>query len=130
MQYRGQVLLVDDNEVNRFLGAQMLTMHGLRVTEARDGVEALEHLRAQPYALVLMDCEMPRKNGYEAAAEWRREEAARGTARVPLLAVSAHVMAQHVEQAMASGMDDVLGKPFGFEQLGRVLERWLPDARA
>jgi two-component system, sensor histidine kinase len=129
VQFAGHVLLVDDNEVNRYLAVQMLGMHGLSVIEARDGVEALEQLRARSFDLVLMDCEMPRKNGYNTVAEWREQETRAGAPRVPVLAISANVMPEHLERAIACGMDEVLTKPFGLEQLSQALARWLVDTK-
>ncbi len=123
---RAHVLLVDDNEVNRCIGAQLLGMLGLSVTEAADGQQALDSLQQQRIDLVLMDIQMPVKDGYTAVSEWRAHEAALGLPRLPIVALSANVMAPDVERALASGMDATLGKPYDLEQLSEVIGRWLP----
>jgi signal transduction histidine kinase/ActR/RegA family two-component response regulator len=127
-QFEGRVLLAEDNEVNRYLAVQMLAMYGLSVIEACDGFEALEQFRSHHFDLVLMDCEMPRKNGYDAVCELRELEARAGSRRVTVLAISANVMPEHVQRALACGMDEVLAKPFSLEELGQALTRWLGHA--
>ncbi|WP_088280835.1 ATP-binding protein [Ideonella sp. A 288] len=122
----GRVLLVDDNPVNRCLVVELLGVLGVDVVEAEDGAQALVRLRTQPFDLVLMDCQMPVLDGCDATRQWRALEAAQGRARLPVVAVTANVMADDAERARASGMDDLLAKPFTFEQLQATVARWLP----
>ena len=123
---RGRVLLVDDNQVNRCIGVEMLGLLGLQVVEADDGQQALDCLHRQPFDLVLMDVQMPGKDGYQATREWRAHEAAQGRMRLPIVALTANVLAEDVERSLASGMDAWLGKPYDTAELDAVLGRWLP----
>jgi len=127
---RARVLVVEDNEVNRVLAAELLALLGVEVVLAEDGAQALDRLRQGGVDLVLMDCQMPTLDGYEATRRWRALEQGGGRqARVPVVALTANVMPNDVDQAMAAGMDDLLGKPYTVEQLRGLLERWLPSLR-
>jgi DNA-binding response OmpR family regulator len=85
----------------------------------------VEAVARQPYDLVLMDCQMPAMDGYEAAARIRRSEAAGH--RIPIVAMTADAMTADRERCLASGMDDHVGKPVDRDHLANVLRRWLPD---
>jgi signal transduction histidine kinase/CheY-like chemotaxis protein len=126
-----RVLVVEDNEVNRVLAAELLALIGVDVILANDGEQALERLRQGGIDLVLMDCQMPTLDGYEATRRWRALEHAGGRGeRLPVVALTANVMPEDFELAMAAGMDDVLGKPYTIDQLRGVLQRWLPALQA
>jgi len=114
------VLVAEDNDVNQLVVKGMLAKRGIAVDCAGDGRAALERLAARDYALVLMDCQMPVLDGYEATAEIR----ARGL-RVPVVAMTAHAMKGDRERCLEAGMDDYLAKPLRPEDLDAVLERWL-----
>ena len=117
------VLLAEDNQVNQKVAAKMLAYLGCRVDLATNGQEAVELFRRGRYDCVLMDCQMPEMDGYEAATTMRGEEA--GTGRhVPIVALTAHAMVGDRERCLASGMDDYLSKPFKLEDLSRVLHAW------
>jgi len=127
---RARVLVVEDNEVNRVLAAELLALLGVEVVLAEDGAQALDRLRQGGVDLVLMDCQMPTLDGYEATRRWRALEQGEGRqARVPVVALTANVMPNDFDLAMAAGMDDLLGKPYTVEQLRGMLERWLPSQR-
>jgi signal transduction histidine kinase/DNA-binding response OmpR family regulator len=134
-ELRGQVLLVEDNPVNREVAAAMLTGLGLMVDLAENGREAVEASLAIPYDLILMDCQMPDMDGYEATACIRdaEEYCMVGKPHIPIIALTAHALEGDRGRCIASGMDDYLSKPFTREQLIAVLERWLaretPDRR-
>jgi PAS domain S-box-containing protein len=117
------VLLAEDNQVNQRVAAKMLEYLGCRVDLATNGREALEFFRRGRYDCVLMDCQMPVMDGYEAVATMRGEEAATGQ-HVPIVALTAHAMVGDKERCLASGMDDYLSKPFKLEDLSTVLHRW------
>jgi CheY-like chemotaxis protein len=109
---RARVLVVEDNEVNRVLAAELLALLGVEVVLAEDGAQALDRLRQGGVDLVLMDCQMPTLDGYEATRRWRALEQGEGRqARVPVVALTANVMPNDFDLAMAAGMDDLLGKP-------------------
>ena len=121
---RHRVLAVDDNATNRLVLQQMLRKLGVQVTTASSGEEALEQLDANPelFDLVLMDVEMPGLDGYDTTREIRRREAAGGRAHLPVVAVSAHALAEATQQAMESGMDHYLTKPVRLHELSQLLQ--------
>ncbi|MBL8471003.1 MAG: response regulator [Rhodocyclaceae bacterium] len=121
---RGRVLVAEDNPVNQAVAASLLRKAGLDVELSADGAEALDAYRRARFDLILMDCHMPVMDGYAAARAIRELEAANGT-RVPIVAVTANVLAQNREACLASGMDDMLGKPYSIEQFRAVVARWL-----
>ncbi len=124
---RGQrVLLVEDNPVNQELGYEMLQALGVQVELAEDGEQALAALARQSYSLVLMDCQMPVLDGFEATRRFRAIEPAIG-ARLPVIALTANALIGDRELCLAAGMDDYLTKPFTTAQLNGILERWLPQ---
>jgi len=122
---RGLVLVVEDNEVNQTVAREMLDHLGYRVHVVEDGVRALEVLEAGQYDLVLMDCQMPRMDGFEATREIRRREADRAGDRTPIVALTANAQGSDRQRCLDSGMDDYLAKPFSRESLGAVLDRWI-----
>jgi len=124
-QLQGRVLLAEDNPVNQELAAAMLKNLGLQVTMACNGAEALALLDAQAFDLVLMDCQMPVMNGYEATAALRAREPAGGP-RLPVIALTANALEGDRDQCLAAGMDDYLAKPYTKARLAEALGRWLP----
>ena len=122
-----RVLLVEDNEINRELTLEILQGAGMAVDTAVDGREAVEAVRANRYALVLMDIQMPVMDGYEATRAIRSDPA---NAKLPIIAVTAGVMTGERERALSSGMDDYIAKPIGIQHLLRTIARRLarPDA--
>ena len=126
LRYAARVLLAEDNAVNRVVGQTMLEDVGCRVVHAADGLEAVERADAEPFDLILMDCQMPRMDGYEATGAIRSGDGPnRGT---PIVAVTAHAMADARETCLEAGMSDYLAKPFRRAELERLLARWLAKA--
>ena len=125
---RGHVLLVEDNESNLVVARAYLERAGLDVAIAMDGEEALQALADGAFDLVLMDCQMPGMDGFEATRRLREQEAARG-AHVPVVALTANVMQGDRDRCLAAGMDDYLGKPYTGDEMIQVLRRWLPLER-
>jgi CheY-like chemotaxis protein/nitrogen-specific signal transduction histidine kinase/HPt (histidine-containing phosphotransfer) domain-containing protein len=121
----GRALLVEDNPVNRQVAGRLLSLTGLEVESAENGKEALERLRQQTYSLVLMDCQMPVMDGYQASRERRRIEAEGKLPRVPIIAMTANAMVGDREKCLAAGMDDYITKPLDRAKLTALLAHWL-----
>ena len=119
-----KVLLVDDNDINLLVAQNMLETLGHRVTSANDGHAALVEARRTRFDAILMDCQMPGLDGYEATRILRREEAARGETRpVPIIALTANALTGAEEECRAAGMSDYLSKPIGLDPLRDALIR-------
>jgi len=125
-----RALVVEDNPANQIVAVAMLRRLGIRADQASDGAEAVAAVTRLPYDVVLMDCQMPDMDGYEAARRIRALEAAQGTARRPaIIAMTANALTGERERCLAAGMDDYLAKPVRLVQLADVLERWVPALR-
>nr|WP_315194076.1 ATP-binding protein [uncultured Aquabacterium sp.] len=127
LRMRGEVLLVEDNEVNAFIATMTLESLGVSCMHARNGEVAVEMFREHAFDVILMDCEMPVMDGYEAARHIRELES-QDTARerTPVIALTAHALSGDREVCLANGMDDYLTKPFDRQALALLLSRWLP----
>ena len=126
-----RVLLVEDNHVNQLVAEEMLTAFGIQVDVAEHGKQALDILESQkapPYDLILMDCQMPVMDGYEATRRLRHGQAGDICQSLPVIAMTAHAMTGDKERCLASGMNDYLPKPVDPSQLLTLLERWLGNA--
>ncbi|HYP47390.1 MAG TPA: ATP-binding protein [Thermoleophilaceae bacterium] len=117
------LLVVEDNKVNQLVAKVMLERMGHRVDVARDGLEAVSMWGAGRYGAVLMDCQMPRLDGYDATERIRVMEA--GSQHTPIIAITASAMKGDRERCLEAGMDDYLTKPIEAEELREVLGRWL-----
>ena len=118
-----RLLVVDDNDVNRLVEVRMLERMGHRVDVAGNGLEAVAAVARARYAAVLMDCQMPEMDGFQATAEIRRLEPA-GT-HLPIIALTADAMAGDAERCLAAGMDAYLSKPVTAGSLAAALGRCL-----
>ena len=150
-----RVLVVDDHQVNQQLAVLMVERHGFRADVAGNGLEALEACSRIPYDLILMDCQMPEMDGYEATRAIRAQEKEGVSSQelgvrnkeqekelsdtpnalpltphenlhVPIIAVTANVMQGDREKCLQAGMDDYLSKPIRPEELSEILVKWLP----
>jgi signal transduction histidine kinase/CheY-like chemotaxis protein len=121
-----RILVAEDNLVNQRVAVRMLERLGLQADVAKDGRAALRRLANQPYALILMDCQMPELDGFEATARIRASELP--DQHIPIVAMTASAMQGDRERCLAAGMDDYLSKPVRLEDLHIVIERWLPRA--
>jgi PAS domain S-box-containing protein len=124
---RGLILLAEDNEINQIVAVDNLSLLGYRVDIARDGIEAVRLAGTRPYQAILMDCQMPRMDGYDATAEVRRQE--RPDQHVPIIAMTAGARTEDRQRCLAAGMDDYLAKPIDPHQLRATLIRWVAEAR-
>ncbi len=123
----GTVLLAEDNPVNQEVARTFLTRLGLRVDIASNGAEVLALTEARRYDLILMDCQMPVMDSYQATAAIRQRQAD-ASGRLPIIALTANAMEGERCKCLAAGMDDYLSKPYSRAQLETTLARWLvPD---
>ncbi len=119
-----RVLLAEDNLVNQKVAQAMLRKLEVEADVATNGLEALDALLGVAYDLVLMDCQMPEMDGFEASRRIRDRE--RGSRRIPIVAMTANAMVGDRERCLEAGMDDYIPKPVRMEDLRRALGRWLP----
>ncbi|MCD5997101.1 response regulator [Pseudomonas sp. CDFA 602] len=123
VQRQARVLLVEDNPVNQLVAKGILARLGCDVIVSSHGAEALEQLEQGHFDLVLMDCNMPVMDGYEASRQIRRSGR---WPDLPIVAVTANAMPDERERCKAAGMSDYLAKPFRRSELIGILDRWVP----
>ncbi|MFB0491671.1 signal transduction histidine kinase/CheY-like chemotaxis protein/HPt (histidine-containing phosphotransfer) domain-containing protein [Methylobacterium sp. OAE515] len=125
-----RVLVADDSAVNREVALEALARCGVTdVVAVEDGAAAVQEADARPFDLILMDGSMPVLDGFAAARAIRRREASAGGRRTPIIALTAHVLAEAAEAAAAAGMDGTLAKPFTLRQLAELLQAHAPELR-
>jgi hypothetical protein len=122
----GTILLVEDNTVNQLVGSKVLENLGYGFTIANNGVEAVSAFQSGRYDAILMDCQMPEMDGYEATEAIRRLEVS--GSHIPIIAMTAAAMEGDRERCMAAGMDDFITKPVRLEAVSTALERWVAAA--
>ena len=122
-QSRNRILLAEDNPVNQKVASRLLEKLQYRVDVVADGLAAVAAWQSGKYDLIIMDCQMPQMDGYEAAREIRRLEA--GKRRIPIVALTAHAMTGDEAKCRAAGMDDYLSKPIDRAKLETCVERLL-----
>jgi len=126
LQFEAEILLVEDNPINQMVAQKMLEKVGLKPTLANNGVEALKLLNERAFDLVLMDCQMPEMDGFDATREIRKLDIlALNQQPLPVVAMTANVMSGDRERCLEVGMDDYIGKPVQRDKLASVLEKWL-----
>jgi two-component system sensor histidine kinase/response regulator len=121
-----RALVAEDAPINQRVTVAMLEKLGFQADVVPNGREAIEQLGRARYGLILMDCRMPTMDGYEATAAIRQaEQAAGGSQRIPIIALTASAVLGVREGCIAAGMDDYLTKPLKRDELDRVLSRWV-----
>jgi PAS domain S-box-containing protein len=126
VKHRTRILLAEDNITNQKVALAVLKRLGYRADAVANGLEAIQALRTIPYDLVIMDCQMPEMDGYEASRRIREEGSGVLDSMIPIVAMTAHTMKGDREKCMQAGMSDYLAKPVQPGELAAVLERWLP----
>ncbi|MDO8325059.1 MAG: ATP-binding protein, partial [Phenylobacterium sp.] len=124
-----RILVAEDNPVNQIVIQTMLQQAGLDPVVVNDGQEAVEAWRTANWDLILMDAQMPVMDGLTATRVIRQEEAGRGAPRTPILALTANVMADHLDAYRAAGMDGLVGKPIDAAKLFLAMEAALDEAQ-
>ncbi|MEO8806122.1 MAG: ATP-binding protein [Burkholderiaceae bacterium] len=125
LAFSGRVLVAEDNPVNAIVTEALLQRAGLAVDLAADGAQAVARAMATRYDLILMDCQMPGMDGFEATGRIRAAERASGAAAVPIVALTANALESDRLRSIAAGMNDHLAKPFYEQQLNALLHRFL-----
>jgi signal transduction histidine kinase/ActR/RegA family two-component response regulator len=125
----GRILLVDDNESNRMMVREMLAERGVECLEAKNGEEAILAVASMgELDVILMDCQMPLMDGYEATRHiraWEDTDGGAGTRPVPIIAMTANASTEDRARCLETGMNDYLAKPFRMAELFEMLEKWL-----
>ncbi len=124
------ILVAEDNPVNQMVVRGLLKKRGYAVQLADNGRQAVDLYRRNPNAvqLILMDCEMPELDGFEASRQIRKLEADQQLKAVPIIAVTAHVLAEHRQRGLDAGMDEFIGKPLESRQLYACLDSYLQSS--
>ena len=123
-----QLLLVEDNKINQVVASALLKQAGVTFDIAENGLEAIVKLNAKqgkPYKLVLMDCQMPEMDGYQATKAIREGDAGKGNENITIIALTANAMQGDKEKCLAAGMNDYLSKPLDLAALQPKLQQWL-----
>ena len=118
------ILVTEDNPVNQMVASELLEGFGCTVTPAGNGIEALIMVEKNQFDLILMDCQMPEMDGFEATKQIRKNESSEK--RIPVVAFTANAMEGDKEKCIAAGMDDYISKPVNQNELTAVLSKWLP----
>ncbi len=125
---KGLILLAEDNEINQMVTSEILREKGYLCIIVENGLDAVEIAKFGKYDLILMDCQMPLMDGYEATRAIRALEAERNDgSRVPIVALTAHALVEEREKGLSCGMDDYLTKPISSRNLEKVLIKYIPE---
>ena len=119
-----RILIAEDNPTNQLVGLAQLARLGYQAHAVANGAEVLEALQHDTYDLVLMDCEMPAMDGYEATRRIRRS----GNLRLPIIALTANAMTEDRDRCLREGMDGFLSKPVDLRKLAEMLAAWIPGS--
>ena len=121
-----RVLVADDNAINLRVICMQIKKLGYEVDGVADGSLAVQAFERTPYGLILMDCQMPVLDGFQATAKIRTQEKEKNLLHMPILAFTADNSEQEAEHCKREGMDDVLPKPVKQDVLAEVLKKWIP----
>jgi signal transduction histidine kinase/CheY-like chemotaxis protein/HPt (histidine-containing phosphotransfer) domain-containing protein len=124
ISFKGHILLAEDTQINVMLALAILKKFGITSKVAEDGKQALKQWRQEKFDLILMDCQMPLVDGYEATRNIRLEEKLSGD-HIPIIALTANALASDRVICLDAGMDGYLAKPFTQDELAAILDNWL-----
>lgn len=127
LKSRYRILVAEDNSTNQAVVMGILNKLGYRADVVANGLEAVEALREIAYDLVLMDCQMPLMDGFEATQAIRQDDSTVLNSRIPIIALTAHALKGDREKCLGAGMDDYLTKPLSPFDLENILARWLAE---
>jgi two-component system, sensor histidine kinase and response regulator len=119
------LLVVEDHPINQEVALLLLKNLGFESQVAKNGLQAIDLVQRIPYALILMDCQMPEMDGFDATRAIRKAETRTGK-HVPIIAMTAHAIEGSREECIAAGMDDYISKPVNSDQLNLIFQKWLP----
>jgi len=122
-----RILVAEDNQINQKVAAVMLKKLGYEADVVSNGALAVEALKTNSYDLILMDCQMPEMDGFQATAEIRNNPELDDFKKIPIVAVTANAMIGDKAACLAAGMDDYISKPFRRDELDQVIKKWLCD---
>lgn len=122
-EYLSRVLIVEDNPVNQTIITKMLEKLQIRCDVAANGKEAIEAMQNRPYDLILMDCNMPEMDGYE-ATHFIRTSALIKNSQIPIVAMTANAIEDEAQRCFSAGMDDYLPKPLNIKRVGEMMNKW------
>ena len=128
--YSARVLLVEDNEVNQLISQAILKRLDCEVTLACNGAEAVEEFLSQSFDLILMDCNMPVMDGFEATKRIRAWEMQNNIRQTPIVALTAHAFDEVKQRCINVGMYEHLSKPFDQDQLRNILQKFINPSSA
>lgn len=124
-----KVLLAEDNFVNQKIAIKVLQKYGIAVTPANNGIEAVEAMRTDTFDLIIMDCQMPDMDGYEATQKIREMALENDWPHTPIIALTANAMKGDEEKCLSAGMDDYMTKPIERVTFQEKLLQWLPQEK-
>lgn len=127
MKFNARVLVAEDNETNQIVAEGVLRKLGCHTKIVPNGKDAVTAAKKESFDVILMDCQMPVLDGYQATKEIRRNEAQLHQTSVPIIAVTAHAISGEKERCLQAGMNDYLSKPFDEAQLSALLQRWIAN---
>lgn len=123
-KYSPSILLAEDDLLNQEVTVEMLELIGCLVKVVENGHELLDVITNTRFDLILMDCEMPKMDGFQVTKKIRHREFSTGR-HVPVIALTAHALNGYKEKCLLAGMDDYLSKPFSLQQLKEIVWRWI-----
>ena len=119
-----KILIAEDNEINQKVLKAILDKSPFNYEIVADGTEATQFNSQNNYDLILMDCQMPNKDGFEATRDIRQFESTHNKKRCPIVAITANTMHGDKDKCLAAGMDDFLSKPFKSHQIIDMINKW------